>query len=90
MAFNKEIRAAFNERQKYLNRLTGLAMAAESCRENFSSGEDWQPGDDKICSQIEAIHGAMIEAAAALTRADMTHRCAMEQSTEAITSKIDD
>ena len=90
MTCNQEIRDAWNERQKYLDRLLGLALAVESSRANFSPGDDWTPTDDRVSFQIDQLHRSIVDAAAALTRADMAHRCAMEQATEAAAARIDD
>lgn len=87
---NSEILAAWNERQKYLDRLLGLALAVESSRANFSPGEDeWTPTDDRVAFQIGQLHDSLVEAAAALTRADMAHRCAVEEAADAAAAVID-
>lgn len=89
---NHEIRDAYNERRRYLQRLEGLALAVQSSRANFSPGDGWTDNDDRVAFQIEQIHDAMAEAAAAVTRADMAHKAAMERAraaADALENRID-
>ena len=77
---NSEVRDAYNERSRYLRRLEGLALAVQSSRANFSPGDEWTDSDDRVAFQIDQLHEAMVDAAAAVTRADMAHKAAMERS----------
>ena len=79
MNVNPEIRDTYNERSRYLQRLEGLALAVQSSRANFSPGDEWTDSDDRVAFQIGELQDAIVDAAAALTRADMAHKAAMER-----------
>ena len=46
MANQPEITRAFNERQKYRDRIIAFSLSIQTARAQFSDGDDWTQTDD--------------------------------------------
>ena len=78
MANQPEITRAFNERQKYRDRIIAFSLSIQTARAQFSDGDDWNKQDDCLAYQIDQLQKAIDDAADQLTRAAMAHRMALD------------
>ena len=79
MTNQPEITRASNERRKWRDRIIAFSLSIQTCRSQFSDGEDsWTKQDDCLAYQIDCLQNAIDDAADQLTRAAMTHRLALD------------
>ena len=80
MTVDLAIRAAFNERRKFLYELVMLSSICLDLRSRFSPGDDWTENDEKISSQLMEMENVIVEKATALSIAATRHSQLIQDS----------